>query len=49
MANKHLKIGPGGRKCGCCFPAPGSKSRKCEYRKAKRKEKRESLRVEDGE
>jgi hypothetical protein len=35
---EYLGIGPGGRKCACCFPAPGSKSRKAAYRTAKRKE-----------
>lgn len=44
--NKHLKVGMGGRRCVCCFPAPGSKGRKAEFRKAKRKEKREALRIE---
>jgi hypothetical protein len=44
--NKHLKIGPGGRRCVCCFPAPGSKARKLEFRRAKRKEKREAFRLE---
>lgn len=43
MANKHLTIGPGGRKCSCCFPAPGSKWRAAEYRSAKREEKREAM------
>lgn len=43
---KHLKIGPGGMHCVCCFPAPGSKGRKLEFRRAKRKEKREALRIE---
>ena len=32
-----LSIGPGGRRCVCCFPAPGSKNRKAQYRSAKRK------------
>jgi hypothetical protein len=32
-----LRIGPGGRRCTCCFPAPGSKERKAAYRTAKRK------------
>lgn len=40
MNNKHLTMGPGGRFCPCCFPAPGSKGRKMEYRRAKNKEKR---------
>jgi hypothetical protein len=35
--SRFLCTGPGGRKCNCCFPAPGSKSRKAEYRSAKRK------------
>jgi hypothetical protein len=48
--SKHLKVGPGGRKCNCCFPAPGSKARKMEYRKAKRLDKKEAFKaVEIGE
>ena len=47
MSQKHLTIGPGGRHCRCCFPAPGSKERKREYRNAKRKEEREALRIEE--
>lgn len=43
MANKHLTIGPGGRNCVCCFPAPGSKERRAEYRRAKRIEKRNAI------
>ena len=39
---KH--IGPGGRNCPCCFPAPGSKGRKSIYRSAKRKDKRDAMR-----
>lgn len=38
--HKFLSIGPGGRKCSCCFPAPRSKARKADFRSAKRKEKR---------
>lgn len=33
---KFLSIGPGGKKCVCCFPAPGK--RKETFRSAKRKE-----------
>lgn len=39
--NKFLCIGPGGRKCSCCFPAPGSKARRLEYRRAKRRDYQE--------
>lgn len=46
MGNKHLVVGPGGTKCSCCFPAPGSKERKLAYRQAKRKEEREAIKVE---
>ena len=48
-SNRYLCIGPGGRKCACCFPSPGSKERRFEYRKAKRLEKKEALKVEDFE
>ncbi len=33
---KFLCTGPGGRRCPCCFPAPGSRARKLLYRRAKR-------------
>jgi len=44
--SKYLHVGPGGIKCNCCFPAPGSKERKKEFRRAKRKEKQDSLKYE---
>lgn len=44
--NKYLDIGVGGRHCVCCFPAPGSKARRILFRQAKRKEKREAMRLE---
>jgi len=44
--SKYLCVGPGGRKCNCCFPAPGSKARRLEYRKAKRNAKREAMKIE---
>ena len=43
---KYLCVGPGGMKCVCCFPAPGSKDRKYHFRAAKRKEKRDAFKVE---
>ena len=44
--NKHLKVGIGGISCVCCFPASGSKARRILFRRAKRKEKREAMRLE---
>lgn len=44
---KHLVIGPGGRGCNCCFPAPGSKDRKAQYRSAKRKDRRLAFKCEE--
>lgn len=41
--DKHLTIGPGGIKCACCFPAPGSKERKLAFRAAKKTSRREAL------
>lgn len=46
---KHLTVGPGGVSCPCCFPAPGSKERKAEYRRAKRREKLEAIKREEKE
>lgn len=46
QVKKHLTIGPGGRSCACCFPAPGSRERKLQYRGAKRKASREAMRLE---
>lgn len=45
--SKYLRCGPGGRRCICCFPAPGSKERKAKYRKAKRAEKKDHLKTFD--
>ena len=39
MANKHLTVGPGGRRCACCFPGPGTVERSALYRRAKRRER----------
>jgi hypothetical protein len=44
--NKHLKVGIGGISCVCCFPASGSKARRILFRRAKKKEKREAMRLE---
>lgn len=44
--NKHLHVGPGGTSCRCCFPAPGSKARKAEFRKAKRRDERQAIATE---
>lgn len=43
---KFMCVGPGGRRCVCCFPAPGSRARKLEYRRAKRREKHDAMKVE---
>lgn len=42
--NKHLSIGPGGMNCRCCFPAPGSKDRRSQFRRAKKKADRIAIR-----
>ena len=47
MANTYKKmmaVGPGGKKCVCCFPAPGSKARKALYKIAKKRAAREDFR-----
>ncbi len=44
--SKHLKVGPGGVRCNCCFPAPGSKDRRLEYRRAKRLDKKAAFKIE---
>jgi len=44
--SRYLCIGPGGRKCNCCFPSPGSKARRLEYRRAKKLDKKEAVKVE---
>lgn len=43
MSQKHLHVGPGGLHCACCFPAPGSKDRRSQFRRAKRKADREAM------
>lgn len=46
MHSKHLHIGPGGIKCACCMPPPGSPARKAAFRRAKRRESREAIATE---
>ena len=48
-AGKFLCIGPGGRDCPCCFPAPGSTWRKKEMKSAKKRSNREWKRERDYE
>lgn len=36
-------IGPGGTKCPCCFPAPGTRERRYEYKKARRKDNQDAM------
>lgn len=43
---KCLAIGPGGRNCSCCFPAPGSKARRWKYRLAKKEDNKNAFRLE---
>lgn len=45
--SKNLCIGPGGRKCVCCFPASGSKDRRAAYKSAKRKDIRDAFKAEE--
>lgn len=45
--SRYFCFGPGVRKCNCCFPAPGSKARKLEYRKAKKLDKKQAIKVEE--
>lgn len=44
---KYLEVGIGGIHCPCCGPAPGTKQRKQLFRNAKRKEKKEALKIEE--
>ena len=36
---RYLCVGPGGRRCPCCFPGP--KGKRYKYRKAKRRDERD--------
>lgn len=45
--SRNLCIGPGGRKCICCFPPPGSKARKKEYKRAKKLDKKQAFKAEE--
>ena len=45
--SRNLHIGPGGRRCNCCFPAPGSKMRKIAYRRAKKLDKKAAFKAEE--
>lgn len=38
---KYARIGPGGRKCSCCYPPPGP-SRRLYEREFKKQDRRES-------
>ncbi len=42
--NVSRHMGPGGKKCHCCFPAPGSTERRQIFRAAKRRDRREAIR-----
>ena len=44
---KLMSIGPGGKNCICCFPAPSSKERKYIFRQAKRKDKKNAFKCEE--
>lgn len=44
--SRNLCIGPGGRKCTCCFP-PSGKARKLAYRSAKRADQRQAFKAEE--
>ncbi len=44
--SRNLCIGPGGRKCNCCFPAKG-KVRKSEYRRAKKRDQKQAFKAEE--
>jgi len=39
--SRFLCVGPGGTRCACCFPAPGSRARRAEFRRAKNRNRRE--------
>lgn len=41
---RFLHVGPGGIDCRCCFPPRGK--RKAEFRKARKRAKREAFRAE---
>ncbi len=47
--SRYLKIGPGGRNCPCCFPAKGSKDRRSQFRRAKKKSDRLAMREAEDE
>lgn len=39
-----VRCGPGGIRCACCFPAPGSDDRRAMVKEARRRAKREAIR-----
>lgn len=43
MLRKHIKTGPGGMGCPCCFPRPGSKARRYLIKQARRREARDDF------
>lgn len=48
-ARKFECVGPGGRACVCCYPAPNSKARYKTVRRGKRKAEREYIRIMEQE
>lgn len=41
--SKNLTVGPGGVRCPCCFPAPGTKMRRYVFKCAKHKDRRDAF------
>lgn len=42
---KYIKAGPGGIKCGCCFPTANRRAAKKLFRAAKKRERREGIKT----
>jgi hypothetical protein len=47
--NRYLQVGPGGINCRCCLPPRGSKARRYQFRRAKRRETRAAFAAQDDE
>lgn len=48
MKGRYMRFvlcGPGGRKCTCCFPAPGKRRR--EFKRARLRELKEARKLEE--
>lgn len=47
IMRKFCRVGPGGWKCACCAPPPGSRDRRILMRRAKKQAAREDFALQE--